>query len=79
MDGHVSIYERIYFDEHGEPVKWETSLDRKTWTQVKWLGDKLPFLLLKTMPLPGWIEREEWITESSRHNVAPEPPPHPQG
>ena len=78
MSEHISVFERIYFNESGEPVKWEKSLDRKTWTQVEWLGSKLPFLLLKTIPLPACIEREEWITEQSRHNVAPEPPQHPQ-
>jgi hypothetical protein len=82
--GHVSIFERFYFDEHGEAVKWERSYDGKEWRTVDYPGDEMPFVLLRPIPLPAFIETEQWVTpqefklltESLLQTAAPEPPPH---
>jgi len=58
-EGHISIYERVYFDADGEPVKWERSFDRQHWEAVDW-GGKPPFVLIKQIALPGFVETETW-------------------
>ena len=60
MSDHITIYERVYFDKDGQPVKWLRSYDEQNWTEVEWLGDRLPFVLLKPIPLPGFVETETW-------------------
>lgn len=60
MADHIAIYERVGFDANGQAVSWERSYDRKTWELVSHPFDRPPFVLIKPIPLPGFVETEIW-------------------
>lgn len=60
MTNHITIYERVGFDIDGHAVSWERSFDRKTWEPVEHSYNHLPFMLIKPILLPGFVEIEIW-------------------
>ena len=52
----IEMWERIGF-KNGEAVTWERSYDEgKTWSNVEWYGDKLPFIFFG-----AWKEEVEYV------------------
>jgi hypothetical protein len=42
----IEVWERVVF-QRGEPIAWQRSFDYgRTWTDVRWMGSKIPFALI---------------------------------
>jgi hypothetical protein len=51
----LEVWERIGFRK-GEAVTWERSYDKgKTWQDVNWPGEKLPFVVLNPTEGLAWV------------------------
>ena len=60
LSNHTTIYERVYFNADGQPTRWQRRLPGEEWEDVEHGFSFIPFVLLRTVPLPIWIEREIW-------------------
>lgn len=66
MSEYIEIWERIWFSKN-EAVKWEKSFDKgKTWEQVNWPGEKLPFVLFNPAEVDYVIEKSWRAASESR-------------
>lgn len=61
---HVEVWDRIYFDEQGQPLRWMRSWNKgQSWKEIDcsiFPDGKPPFIRLQTDDA-AWIEQRGWV------------------
>ncbi|SRR6266446_1825565 len=64
MSDYVELWDRVYFDENSEAVRWERSLNKgESWKEVDcsiFPNGKPPFVKMRN-DNAAWIEQRRWV------------------